>query len=171
MGLRDSVPNLVFAMHMLILSVWSFVLILAASLLYLLILVIYNLKFHPYAKYAGPFWAKISLLYALLHAYRGDLHLDVTRCHEKYGNHHFSKRTTAPGAKHAKLTISTQGSVVRYSPNRLVFNTAEATRGTYPSIPYSFSFQSLSYTSKTSTAKAATRRNPPATHPTPISPP
>lgn len=52
---------------------------------YLTVVIIYYLEYHPYAGYPGPFWARISPLHALLHAYRGDLHLDVTRCHEKYG--------------------------------------------------------------------------------------
>lgn len=52
---------------------------------YLTVIIIYYLAYYPYARYPGPFWARISPLYALLHAYRGDFHLDVTRCHEKYG--------------------------------------------------------------------------------------
>ena len=56
-----------------------------SSISYLAVTIIYYLRYHPYAEYPGPFWARISPLYALLHAYRGDLHLDVTRCHERYG--------------------------------------------------------------------------------------
>ena len=55
------------------------------SLFFVLAVVVYNAYFHPYARYPGPFWARVSPLYALLHAYRGDLHLDVTRCHIEYG--------------------------------------------------------------------------------------
>ena len=66
---------------------------------------IYNLYFHPFASYPGPFWARISPLYALWHAYLGDLHIDTLLCHQKYG------------------------SVVRYSPNRLIFNTASGLKG------------------------------------------
>lgn len=54
-------------------------------LLYGVGIVVYNLFFHPYAKYPGPFWAKITPLYSVWHAYIGDLHIDVLRCHEKYG--------------------------------------------------------------------------------------
>lgn len=66
---------------------------------------IYNLYFHPYAAYPGPLWARASPLYALWHAYHGDLHIDTFLCHQKYG------------------------SIVRYSPNRLIFNTTTGLKG------------------------------------------
>ena len=66
---------------------------------YVLGLCVYNLWFHPLAKYPGPFLAKITNLYGGYHAYKGDLHIDMSRCHEKYGNY------------------------VRYAPNRLLVNT------------------------------------------------
>ena len=72
---------------------WLFgfsLLLILSYITYLIGTIIYNLKYHPYASYPGPFWARISPLYSLLHAYRGDLHLDVTRCHEKYGTPHIS---------------------------------------------------------------------------------
>lgn len=47
-----------------------------------------NIFFHPYAKYPGPFLARITPLYSLWHAYIGDLHLDALRCHEEYGEFH-----------------------------------------------------------------------------------
>ena len=46
---------------------------------------IYRLKYHPLAKYPGPLLAKITNLHGAYHALRGDLHLDMQRCHEKYG--------------------------------------------------------------------------------------
>lgn len=52
---------------------------------YLATLCVYRLYFHPYAKYPGPLLAKITNLYGLYHAYVGDMHLDVWRCHETYG--------------------------------------------------------------------------------------
>lgn len=67
---------------------WLFMLpiiVLLSCLSYLAVTITYNLKYHPYARYPGPFLARISPLHALVHAYRGDLHLDVTRCHERYG--------------------------------------------------------------------------------------
>jgi hypothetical protein len=45
----------------------------------------YNAFLHPLACYPGPWLARISPLYNLIHAYRGDLHLDILRCHKKYG--------------------------------------------------------------------------------------
>ena len=54
-------------------------------LAYITALGVYRLKFHPYAKYPGPLLAKLTNLYGLYHAYVGDLHLDVWRCHERYG--------------------------------------------------------------------------------------
>lgn len=67
----------------------------------------YNLHLHPYAAYPGPLWARISPFYALWHAYHGDLHIDTLLCHQKYGP------------------------VVRYSPNRLIFNTTTSLKGEY----------------------------------------
>jgi hypothetical protein len=60
---------------------------------------VYNVFFHPYAKYPGPFLAKFTDLYSGYHAWKGDIHLDMWRCHEKYGDK------------------------VRYAPNRLNINT------------------------------------------------
>ena len=54
-------------------------------LAYITALGVYRLKFHPYSKYPGPLLAKLTNLYGLYHAYVGDLHLDVWRCHERYG--------------------------------------------------------------------------------------
>lgn len=62
-----------------------FLFVVLSCISYLTVTIIYYLRYHPYARYPGPFWARISPLYALLHAYRGDLHLDVTHCHERYG--------------------------------------------------------------------------------------
>ena len=40
---------------------------------------------HPLAKFPGPLLAKITNLYAVYHAYVGDIHLDMLKCHELYG--------------------------------------------------------------------------------------
>jgi hypothetical protein len=66
---------------------------------YLVCNFIYNVHFHPYAKYPGPFLAKFTDLYAGYHAWKGDIHLDMWRCHQVYGDK------------------------VRYAPNRLNINT------------------------------------------------
>ncbi|KAH8693928.1 cytochrome P450 [Talaromyces proteolyticus] len=77
------------------------------GLLGLLGFVVYRLFFHPYAKYPGPFLAKLTNLYSAYHAWRGDLHLDMWRCHEKYGNY------------------------VRYGPNELLVNTESGLKDIY----------------------------------------
>ncbi|KAJ6441493.1 carboxylesterase [Purpureocillium lavendulum] len=68
---------------------------------------IYQLFFHPLARYPGPILAKFTNLYSAYHAWKGDIHLDIYRCHLKYGDH------------------------LRYAPNRLLINTAGALRDTY----------------------------------------
>jgi hypothetical protein len=67
--------------------------------LYFICHLVYDICFHPYAKYPGPFLAKFTDLYAGYHAWKGDIHLDMWRCHQIYGDK------------------------VRYAPNRLNINT------------------------------------------------
>ncbi|CAI7663163.1 unnamed protein product [Penicillium pancosmium] len=64
--------------------------------------VIYTLYFHPLAKYPGPFLAKFTTLYAAYHGWKGDIHLDIWACHQRYGD------------------------TIRYKPNSVIFNTVEA---------------------------------------------
>ncbi|KAI9776753.1 MAG: hypothetical protein M1839_009397 [Geoglossum umbratile] len=66
---------------------------------------IYRLYFHPLARYPGPFLAKLTNLYSAYHAWRGDIHIDMWRCHQRYGDQ------------------------VRYAPNRLLFYSADAAKG------------------------------------------
>jgi hypothetical protein len=73
---------------------------------YLICNFIYNVYFHPYAKYPGPFLAKFTDLYAGYHAWKGDIHLDMWRCHQVYGDK------------------------VRYAPNRLNINTVTGLKST-----------------------------------------
>jgi hypothetical protein len=47
--------------------------------------VIYQIWFHPLANYPGPFLAKFTDLRAGYYAYIGDIHLDMWKCHQKYG--------------------------------------------------------------------------------------
>ncbi|KAF9873689.1 hypothetical protein CkaCkLH20_08799 [Colletotrichum karsti] len=68
---------------------------------------VYRLYFHPYAKYPGPTLAKLTSWYSVYHTYIGDLHVDIWRCHEVYGD------------------------VVRYGPNRLLINTEAGLKGIY----------------------------------------
>lgn len=72
-------------MQLLLLPPLAVACFLVVAGVYFLAVTIYNLTYHPYERYPGPIWARASPLYALLHAYRGDLHLDVARCHERYG--------------------------------------------------------------------------------------
>lgn len=88
-------------------------LVLAASVItaglvvYFIANFIYYVFFHPYAKYPGPFLAKFTDLYAGYHAWKGDIHLDMWRCHMKYGDK------------------------VRYAPNRLNVNTVTGLKNIY----------------------------------------
>ncbi|KAK8123762.1 cytochrome P450 [Apiospora kogelbergensis] len=63
--------------------------------------------FHPLAKYPGPFLAKFTDAYGFYHGWKGDIHLDMWRSHQKYGDY------------------------VRYGPNKLMINTVEGLRDIY----------------------------------------
>ena len=78
-----------------------------ASLLWALGVVIYRLTLHPLAKYPGPWLAKVTGFYAVYHAYVGDVHLDMLKCHE------------------------THGKFVRYGPNKLIANSSGAITGSF----------------------------------------
>lgn len=69
--------------------------------------IVYQVWFHPLAKYPGPWLAKFTNLYAAYQSWIGDIHLDIHRCHQKYGAH------------------------VRYGPNRVMINTAGGLRDMY----------------------------------------
>ncbi|RAK71487.1 cytochrome P450 [Aspergillus fijiensis CBS 313.89] len=84
---------------------------------YLLAVCVYRIWFHPLAKFPGPVLAKITNLYGGYHAWKGDLHLHMMRCHEKYGD------------------------IVRYAPNRVLFNTNTGLKEIYA---FSKSFQKSS---------------------------
>jgi cytochrome P450 len=66
--------------------------------------VIYLAFFHPLAKYPGPFLSKFTCARASYYAWRGDIHIDIWRCHEKYGDY------------------------MRYGPNQLYVNTPKGLR-------------------------------------------
>ncbi|KAI8294904.1 Cytochrome P450 monooxygenase apf7 [Colletotrichum sp. SAR 10_98] len=78
-----------------------------AGFLAVVALCVYRLYFHPYAKYPGPLLAKLTSWYSVYHTYIGDLHVDIWRCHENYGD------------------------VVRYGPNRLLINNEAGLKGIY----------------------------------------
>ncbi|KAH7074749.1 cytochrome P450 [Paraphoma chrysanthemicola] len=76
-------------------------------LLWFTFYVVYCIYFHPYSKYPGPFLARFTDLYAGYHAWKGDIHLDMWRCHQIYGDK------------------------VRYAPNRLNINTVTGLKNIY----------------------------------------
>ncbi|KAK0712587.1 cytochrome P450-like protein [Lasiosphaeria miniovina] len=57
----------------------------AGVLIYIICVAVYRLYFHPLAKYPGPVLARVTNLYMLYHAWKGDRHLEFWRMHEKYG--------------------------------------------------------------------------------------
>ncbi|KAH8878942.1 cytochrome P450 [Thozetella sp. PMI_491] len=87
-------------------------------------IVVYRLWFHPLAKFPGPFLAKVTNVYAGIHAWRGDIHIDMGKCHEKYGLY------------------------VRYAPNRLLVNTSSGLKQIYSHsapVQKSMSYQALAH--------------------------
>ncbi|KAI8627130.1 cytochrome P450 [Xylariaceae sp. FL1651] len=52
---------------------------------YIASVIAYRIFFHPLAEFHGPSLAKFSNLYAAYHAWKGDIHVDIWRCHQKYG--------------------------------------------------------------------------------------
>ncbi|XP_044721304.1 cytochrome p450 domain-containing protein [Hirsutella rhossiliensis] len=70
-------------------------------------LCIRRLYFHPLSKYPGPFLARVTDFYAAYHAWKGDIHVDMWRQHERYGPY------------------------VRYAPDKLNINTAGALKDIY----------------------------------------
>ncbi|ANB11684.1 hypothetical protein AWJ20_4505 [Sugiyamaella lignohabitans] len=73
----------------------------------ILFLFVYRAFLHPAAKFPGPFINRLTGLPELKHAWEGDRHLYLYRLHQKYGP------------------------VVRYAPNKLSFDTAEALSDIY----------------------------------------
>ncbi|PWY91663.1 cytochrome P450, partial [Aspergillus sclerotioniger CBS 115572] len=68
---------------------------------------VYLTLFHPLARYPGPLLARFTNLYSAYHAWTGDIHVDIYRCHKRYGDR------------------------VRYAPNRLLINTPAAVQDIY----------------------------------------
>ncbi|KAH7109592.1 putative cytochrome P450 [Dendryphion nanum] len=68
---------------------------------------VYRAHFHPLAKYPGLLLAKVTNLYLAYHAWRDDIHINLWKCHEKYGNY------------------------VQYALNRISFYCADAIRDIY----------------------------------------
>jgi len=62
--------------------------------LQIIVLCIYRVTLHPLAKYPGPLLAKLTTLRGAYYAYHGDMHLDIERCHQKYGESSYPGRAT-----------------------------------------------------------------------------
>lgn len=88
----------------------------------------YTLFFHPLSKYPGPLLAKFTNAYAAYHGWKGDIHLDMWRCHEKYGEF---VRIPSPPSPQKRPTNISPGPHVRYAPNSLLFQSAAALRDIY----------------------------------------
>lgn len=81
--------------------------LIAFPFLALLSLVVHQLYFHPLAKYPGPLLGRITRLYDLYHAYKGDKHILLYQLHQKYGT------------------------VVRFTPNTISINDPAALKAIY----------------------------------------
>ena len=67
----------------------------------------YQVYFHPLAKYPGPFFAKLTNLYSLYHALKCDRHSDFLALHRKHGH------------------------IVRFGPNHISINKASVLEQIY----------------------------------------
>ena len=56
------------------------------AILYITITTIYNIFFHPLAKYPGPLLARASRLWYLISLVKGDLSNDIAVAHSRYGD-------------------------------------------------------------------------------------
>lgn len=83
---------------------------------------------HPLRDVPGPLLAKFTNLRFLYHAWKGDLHLDHVRCHQKYG----CLRSLPEESRRVNTFL---GPVYRCAPNRVVFNSLTAANGAYQSSP------------------------------------
>ncbi|KAF4585910.1 Cytochrome P450 family protein [Ophiocordyceps camponoti-floridani] len=68
---------------------------------------VHRIWFHPLAGYPGPLLAKVTNVYQLYYAYKGDRHLEFWRMHQRYGK------------------------IVRFGPNALSFNSSQALKEIY----------------------------------------
>ena len=47
--------------------------------------ILYRITLHPLARYPGPLLTKVTDAYAAYHGFYGDIHIDIWKCHAKYG--------------------------------------------------------------------------------------
>ncbi|KAF7885216.1 hypothetical protein EAF00_011034 [Botryotinia globosa] len=116
-------------------SFWALAFATTISAVYLTILTIYRLTFHPLAKYPGPFLAKITDWYSVYHAWKGDRHLEFYRCHEKYGSvFRYGPDSLSINSNTALKTIYGHKSNVKKSQFYSVFPPTKDTFNTHSSI-------------------------------------
>ncbi|KUI71279.1 Versicolorin B desaturase [Cytospora mali] len=100
----------------------------AACVCLLVYRVVYLALYHPFAKYPGPVLARFTNLYGAYHAWKGDIHLDMHRCHLKYDIYgHGAPVRKFPGyqalSSHAANTL-TMSDKVQHALRRRVLSQA-----------------------------------------------
>ncbi|KAI1357426.1 benzoate 4-monooxygenase cytochrome P450 [Xylaria arbuscula] len=60
------------------------------------IVVVKNIYFHPFSQVPGPALGKVTNMYSAYHSWRGSMHIDIQKCHQRYGD------------------------VIRYGPNQIL---------------------------------------------------
>ncbi len=68
--------------------------------------------------------AKFTDMYGAYHAATGDLHLDILRCHQQYGE----PRKLA-SIQQELANVMLEGSVIRYGPDRVIVNSIYGLHG------------------------------------------
>ncbi|KAI0474770.1 cytochrome protein [Xylaria cf. heliscus] len=86
---------------------WAIITASLLSVAWLLGKAVYNLYFHPLAKFPGPFWGRVSLFWRFWHTMGGRAHRAIETQHQKYG------------------------SVFRVSPNELSFASVDSWKTIY----------------------------------------
>ena len=54
----------------------------------------YRLHFHPLRHFPGPLLARLTDAYVASYSFRGDMHQDIRRCHQRYGTSRFARVQT-----------------------------------------------------------------------------
>lgn len=107
MGMRLAILSVAKAWATDLFSSFALLLLLFLSALTVAGYVVYQLYFHPLARYRGPLLGRITPLPDLYHAFKGDKHLLLYRLHQQYG------------------------AVVRFTPNTLSINDPAAIKAIY----------------------------------------
>ncbi|KAK2051615.1 putative cytochrome P450, partial [Colletotrichum caudatum] len=86
------------------------------------LLFVKQLVWHPLAAYPGPLLGRCTNLYAAYHAWKGTLHVDMYRCHQKYGKS-IPTEISSPGANVIKSKA--YQALVHSAPNTLTVRNRE----------------------------------------------